>query len=106
MAGAGDGARAVKRNAALLALGSILALSSALVVAQDAPESLLPPGFDKPRPAPPRAAPAPVTVTKGSTSSGSSSVSVPVVQQVPGAATPVAAGLPAGWIATLSASAK
>lgn len=98
MAGAGDGARAVKRNAALLALGSILALSSALVVAQDAPESLLPPGFDKPRPAPPRAAPAPapVTVTKGSTSSGSSSVSVPVVQQVPGAATPAAAGLPAG----------
>lgn len=87
----------MKRNALLLTLGSVLALSSALVVAQDAPESLLPPGFDRPRPAPKQAPTAPVTVTKGSTSGGSgSSVSVPVVQQVPGAAAPAAAGLPAG----------
>jgi hypothetical protein len=87
----------MKRNAALLALGSALALSSALVIAQDAPESLLPPGFDKPRPGPSRSGPPPVTVTKGSTGSGgASSVSVPVVQQVPGAATPAAPGLPAG----------
>jgi len=87
----------VKRNALLVTLGSALALSSALVVAQDAPESLLPPGFDRPRPAPKQAPAAPVTVTKGSTSGGSgSSVSVPVVQQVPGAAAPAAAGLPAG----------
>ncbi len=87
----------MKRNALLLTLGSVLALSSALVVAQDAPESLLPPGFDRPRPAPKQAPAAPVTVTKGSTSGGSgSSVSVPVVQQVPGAAAPAAPGLPAG----------
>ena len=87
----------MKRNAALLALGSILALSSALVVAQDAPESLLPPGFDKPRPAPSRAAPAAVTVTKGNTGGGNAaSVAVPVVQPVPGAAPPATAGLPAG----------
>jgi len=87
----------MKRNAALLALGSALALSSALVIAQDAPKSLLPPGFDKPRPGPSRSGPPPVTVTKGSTGSGgAASVSVPVVQQVPGAATPAAPGLPTG----------
>jgi len=89
----------MKRNALLLTLGSALALTSALVVAQDAPESLLPPGFDKPRPGPSRSGPPPVTVTKGSTNTGggSSSVSVPVVQQVPGAAsTSAAPGLPAG----------
>ncbi len=89
----------MKRNALLLTLGSALALSSALVIAQDAPESLLPPGFDKPRPGPSRSGPPPVTVTKGSTNTGggSSSVSVPVVQQVPGAAsTSAAPGLPPG----------
>lgn len=89
----------MKRNALLLTLGSVLALSSALVIAQDAPESLLPPGFDKPRPGPSRSGPPPVTVTKGSTNTdgGSSSVSVPVVQQVPGAAsTSAAPGLPPG----------
>jgi len=96
----------MKRNVALLALGSALALSSALVLAQNAPESLLPPGFDKPRPAPSRAAtpparpaPAPVPVTRGSASgsSSASSVAVPVVQQVPAATSASAApGLPAG----------
>lgn len=96
----------MKRNVALLALGSALALSSALVLAQNAPESLLPPGFDKPRPAPSRVAtpparpaPAPVPVTRGSASgnSSASSVAVPVVQQVPAATSASAApGLPAG----------
>jgi len=94
----------MKRNVARLALGSALALSSALVLAQNAPESLLPPGFDKPRPAPSRAAApaarpasAPVTVTRGSSSnnSGAASIAVPVVQQVPTAAA-AAPGLPAG----------
>lgn len=89
------------RNALLLTFGAALALTSALVVAQDAPESLLPPGFDKPRPAPKQAPAAPVAVSKGSTSpstgGGSSSVSVPVVQQVQGAAaTSAAPGLPPG----------
>ncbi len=96
----------MKRNVLLLTLGSVLALSSALVLAQNAPESLLPPGFDKPRPAPSRApaaaarpAAAPVAVTRGSVPGGppsASTVSVPVVQQVPGAATSAAAVLPAG----------
>lgn len=84
----------MKRQLILLAGGTVLALSSALVVAQDAPESLLPPGFDRPRPAasrpaaPPAAAPAPapVTVSKGGTATTpGSTVSVPVVQPVPGA---------------------
>ena len=59
------------KRLALLAGGAALALSSALVLAQDSPESLLPPGFEKPkaRPATP-AAPSP-----GST---------PVVQPLPG----------------------
>lgn len=105
----------MKRNAILLSLGSALALSSALVFAQNAPESLLPPGFDKPRPspfrapaqqaAPARPAPAaarapaaPVTVTRGGAPAASgpaTTVSVPVVQQVPGTAAPAAPGLPA-----------
>ncbi len=99
----------MKRNMALLALGSALALSSALVLAQNAPESLLPPGFDKPRAAPSRAtapqpparpAAAPVTVTRGSSAGGNggaASISVPVVQPVPGGASAAAAPvLPAG----------
>lgn len=43
------------RRAPLL-IGAALALTSAWAVAQDAPESLLPPGFDRPAP-PPREAP-------------------------------------------------
>lgn len=54
----------------LLSGGTLLALSSALAVAQDSPESLLPPGFEKPKAKPP-AEPSP-----GST---------PVVQPLPGA---------------------
>lgn len=50
----------------LLLAGAAALLSSALVVAQDAPESLLPPGFDRPAPKPPRpaapAAPTPAVV--------------------------------------------
>lgn len=69
-----------------LFLGSIAALTSVLAVAQDAPESLLPPGFERPksRPAaPPPAAP------------GGSSTSVPVVQPIPGATGGAAAAAPA-----------
>jgi hypothetical protein len=64
----------VKRLALLLG-GGALALTSALVLAQDAPESLLPPGFEKPQ----TKAPAPA-----STGSGPSSTSSPVVQAIPG----------------------
>ncbi len=66
------------RRLGLLAAGAALALSSAWAIAQDAPESLLPPGFDRPKASAPRPAP--------SAAPGSGSVSVPVVQQVPGGA--------------------
>ena len=66
------------RRLGLLAAGAALALSSAWAIAQDAPESLLPPGFDRPKTSAPRPAP--------SAAPGSGSVSVPVVQQVPGGA--------------------
>ncbi|MGE3692179.1 MAG: hypothetical protein AB7F98_12460 [Novosphingobium sp.] len=68
--------------------GAALALSSVWALAQDAPESLLPPGFDRPAPkagptrspAPtPAPAPAPVTVNRGGGSSGGGAV----VQAVP-----------------------
>ena len=74
-----------------LAIGcAALALTSSLVLAQDAPESLLPPGFDDPAPAP-RPSPRP-TVSQSqepsrpasSSSSSSSAPSSPVVQPVPG----------------------
>ncbi|MEQ1498932.1 MAG: hypothetical protein ABL914_09755 [Novosphingobium sp.] len=56
-------------GSATLALA--LALSSVLAIAQDSPESLLPPGFDKPKPGP-----KPATPSDGSTA---------VVQPIPGA---------------------
>lgn len=69
-----------------------LALGASLAIAQDAPESLLPPGFDDPTPAPspapsarPSAAPAPTTPTVTSSNSGGT----PVVQPVPGAVEPI-----------------
>ena len=78
------------KRLALLAGGALLALSSALVIAQDAPESLLPPGFDRPRPS--RAAPAAPPSAPAAQAGGA--VSVPVVQAIPGA--PAGAALPAG----------
>jgi hypothetical protein len=78
--------------------GAALALTSALAIAQDAPESLLPPGFGTaeptPSPAPartPTPAPSPRTSTPApapsparSAPDTARSVSVPVVQSVPG----------------------
>ena len=71
---------------AMLALGTALALTSALALAQNGPESLLPPGFDRPVPkaAPPRpAAPAapPATVTRPSAQGDREGT--PVVQRLP-----------------------
>jgi hypothetical protein len=61
-----------------LLLGSLAVLSSALAVAQDAPESLLPPGFERPKSRPaPASAPKPDNEDDG--------VSVPVIQPIPGA---------------------
>jgi len=77
-----------------LLVGGILATSSALllsggVIAQNSPESLLPPGFDEPQPAPaptPRQTnrPAPTAPNPGSTS-------VPVIQAIPGGSSAPAA---------------
>lgn len=78
----------------ILLIGSAaLALGSTLVVAQDAPESLLPPGFDDPAPTPtPTRAPPPTAAqpqapaqSSSSPSAGSpaSSTSVPVIQPIP-----------------------
>ncbi len=66
-----------------LAIGTALALTSAWAIAQDAPESLLPPGFDKPasrpaKPASPQPAGPPGTEPAPSASSS------PVVQAIPG----------------------
>lgn len=80
----------MSRRAALLACG-IVALSSAMVVAQDAPESLLPPGFDQPAPAP---TPAPQASNRAAPGPGASSTSVPVIQPLPGA--PAAPRPPSG----------
>ncbi|MDP3905617.1 hypothetical protein [Novosphingobium sp.] len=91
----------MKRLSLLLA-GGALALTSAFAIAQDAPESLLPPGFDKPRPSrtPAAATPAPVAVpaakSGGTGSSGQGSVSVPVVQAIPGGPASAASVLPSG----------
>lgn len=83
------------KRLALLTAGTFLALSSALVIAQDSPESLLPPGFDKPRSARPASPP----VSKNN-ANAPTMVSNPVVQPLPGAsgaAAPAAAGaVPAG----------
>lgn len=67
-------------NRAALLLGVGLALSSALVLAQDAPESLLPPGFERPKGNRPTPAPAPRTAPAGAQPGATSS---PVVQALP-----------------------
>ena len=73
----------------LLIGGAALALCSGLVVAQDAPESILPPGFDDPAPAPapapaPSAAPAPRPTQPPSAPGSSPGASVPTIQPLPG----------------------
>lgn len=47
------------KRALLFAGGAVLALSSVWVAAQDSPESLLPPGFERPKAAPKQDSPAP-----------------------------------------------
>ncbi len=74
----------------LLLGGAVLALCSTFVMAQDAPESLLPPGFDEPTPTPapapaPSAAPAPAPTRSTGTAAPSTPAqpSVPNVQPIP-----------------------
>ena len=82
------------KRALLLSAWALLTLSSALAIAQDSPESLLPPGFEKPRASPPKPATPPA-------STGSN----PVVQPIPAdggntpastSAKPTALSLPSG----------
>jgi hypothetical protein len=74
----------------LLMAGGVLALTSVWAIAQDAPESLLPPGFDKPstKPAKP-GAPAPAATR--SADPAPSATSSPVVQAIPDGRQPVPA---------------
>ncbi|MDB5724905.1 MAG: hypothetical protein JWQ16_1659 [Novosphingobium sp.] len=83
-------------NRATLLVGAALALTSAWAIAQDGPESLLPPGFDSPAKRPARE-PAATPPPAGSSNPGTSSptapriTSGPVIQAIPGeAGTPVA----------------
>ena len=86
--------RRIALRTGIMALGTVLALTSAWVLAQDDPESLLPPGFDRPapkvapnRPPAPGPAPAPSAAIRDATSSAAA----PVVQQSPGAGAPALA---------------
>ncbi|MGH6785768.1 MAG: hypothetical protein ACREBO_02970 [Novosphingobium sp.] len=80
-------------RAARLLAGLGLALTSVLALAQDAPESLLPPGFERPkgnRPAP-TPAPTPRPAPGGAQPNPTAS---PVVQALPGGGSALAAALP------------
>ena len=83
--------RRVALRTGIVALGTVLALTSAWVLAQDDPESLLPPGFDRPAPkvVPNRnPAPGPAPAPSAGDRDKGSSAPAPVVQQLPGAAAP------------------
>lgn len=75
---------------AVLLCGAALSVTSAWALAQDAPESLLPPGFDNPAPAPaPSPSPSRTPATKApprptGDDAAPRAVSTPVVQEVPG----------------------
>ncbi len=69
-------------KAALFAGGAALALSSTFVLAQSAPESLLPPGFDDPAPAP-SPTPTPRPTATSTAAPAPSATSTPVIQPLP-----------------------
>ncbi len=84
----------------VLLTGAALALTSALALAQGAPESLLPPGFNEPASAPPPAAKArpaprpqasaaaPTSTASSAASPSATATSTPVVQALPGETIP------------------
>lgn len=65
-----------------LLVGAALALTSVWAIAQDAPESLLPPGFDQPAPSRPTRDPA-ASPPAAASSSAPQTTSRPVVQAIP-----------------------
>lgn len=67
-------------NSTRFALAAALLATSAIAIAQQGPESLLPPGFDKPQPKAAPQAPA--------NSGGPTTISSPVVQAIPGRSAP------------------
>jgi len=69
-------------KAALFVGGAALALSSTFVLAQSAPESLLPPGFDDPAPAP-SPTPTPRPTATSTAASAPSTTNTPVIQPLP-----------------------
>lgn len=74
-----------------LLAGAALALTSAWALAQNAPESLLPPSFNEPAREPQRAAPAaPRSAAPAAAGAAQSPAATPVVQPLPGATAPVA----------------
>lgn len=79
---------------AYLLLGAALALTSAWAIAQDAPESLLPPGFDKPARGPREPAREPARAPEPAPTSAAPAGASPVIQPLPaaGGALSVAAG--------------
>lgn len=68
-------------NRKTLLAGAALGLCSTLVLAQDAPESLLPPGFGNPAPAP---APAPAAPKSADRTQPAPPAAIPVIQPLPG----------------------
>lgn len=87
----------MRLRARLMTAALLAATPAAVLMAQESPESLLPPGFDDPAPAPapapaptpaprpaPRPSPAPTATPRPSPSSADGSVSQPVVQDVTG----------------------
>lgn len=83
---------------ARLLIGAALVLTSAWAIAQDAPESLLPPGFDRPAPPPRREPASPPPSSSQAPSAGAPRItSQPVIQPAPGGTTEtpaLAAGRP------------
>lgn len=69
-------------KATLFAGGAALALSSTFVLAQSAPESLLPPGFDDPAPAP-SPAPIPRPTATSTAAPAPTATNTPVIQPLP-----------------------
>lgn len=76
-------------NRRILLGGAALALCSSLVVAQDAPESLLPPGFGGPAPAP-ASAPAAPSRSSAAPTRPSTTTTGPIIQPLPGTTAPSA----------------